>query len=280
MATNRTDQGALQRLGAWFGRRAAPRQARLYCVGAPRSGTHSIAAIFDRSLRSRHEPAFRSALRHVLAHHRGQLSFDDLRRFVRQRDAKLRLDVDSSHVNVFLAEALLAEFDEARFVLTLRDCFTWTEAAMNHTLNSRQWSAADRQYLEFYFDTGQLEYSPHDEVLRQHGLLSVDCYLAAWTRHNDRALAAIPPAKLLVVKTNEIAANLARIAEFAGVEAARIAPGFQARGRAKAKHGLLARVDAAYLADRAAAHCGGLMQQYFPGVHGLRDALAAESARG
>jgi hypothetical protein len=268
----------LQRLKALL-RRRSPRQTRLYCVGAPRTGTHSIAAIFDRSIRSLHEPEFRSVTRNVLAHHRGLITFAELRRFVRCRDERLRLDVDSSHVNAFLTDALLAEFDDARFILTMRDCFSWTDSAMNHTMNSRQWSKADRQYLEFYFAAKDITYSRHDEFLRQHGLLSVDCYLAAWSRHNDKVLASVPPERLLVVRTAEISQMLHQIAQFAGVPAKRINPGFSAKGRARARHGMLDRVDSAYLADRVAELCGALMSRFFPDVRSLRDALAIDSPR-
>jgi hypothetical protein len=277
MASDPTNQGILQKLGSFLRRRCRPRQTRLYGIGSPRSGTHSIAAIFDRSMRSRHEPAFRAATKNVLAHHRGLASFDELRRFVRTRDERLGLDVDSSHVNVFLIDALVAEFDDARFVLTIRDCFSWMDSAINHTMNSRRWSAADREYLEFWFDTKDVTYSRHDECLRQRGLSSIDCYLAAWSRHNDRALSSAPADRLLVVRTPEISARLHEIADFAGVSRERIDPGFRASGLARSKHGILEQVDAAYLADRVAAHCGALMSRFFPHVRSLRDALAIDA---
>jgi hypothetical protein len=192
---------------------------------------------------------------------------------VRRRDERLRLDVDSSHANVFLIDALLAEFADARFVLTIRDCYSWLDSAIDHTLNSRRWSKADRRYLDFYFDAGNFRHSPHDEALRQRGLSGIDCWLAAWSRHNHRAL-VVPAEKLLVVKTNEITQRLPEIAAFAGIAAERIDPAFRARGAARAKHGVLAQVDAAYLEGRVAAHCGELMHRFFPDVRSRRDALA------
>jgi hypothetical protein len=280
MATDRSDKGVLQRIVAFLRRRPPVRQTRLYCVGAPRTGTHSIAAIFDHSIRSRHEPGFRAATKKVLAHHRGLFSFDELRRFVRSRDARMNLDVDSSHVNAFLIDAILAEFEDARFVLTIRDCYSWTDSAMNHTMNSRNWSAADRQYLEFWFDAKHVEYSRHDEFLRQRGLLSVDCYLAAWSRHNDRVLSSVPAEKLLVVRTTEISERLREVAAFAGIAAERLARGVGAQAEARARHGILDMVDSAYLEERVAAHCSALMSRFFPNVRSLRDALAVDSRPG
>lgn len=279
MARHRSFDALRQWLAALLPRRSARRQTRLYCIGAPRSGTHSIAAIFDRSIRSCHEPGFRSATAMVLAHHRGEVSFDGLRAFVRRRDERLRLDVDSSHVNVFLAEVLLAEFADARFLLTIRDCFSWLDSVINHTTNTRSWSPADRRYLEFYFDAKNVTYSPHDRLLESLGLLSIDCYLAAWSRHNDRALTAVPEERLLVVRTDAISERLHEIAAFAHVAADRIDPGFRAGGAAKVRHAILDRVDPAYLEDRVAERCGALMGRFFPDIRSLRDAPVKERSR-
>ena len=277
MADRRIHERILRGIGRFLRRRSRPRQTRLYCVGGPRTGTHSVAAIFDRSIRSRHEPEFRAVTKKVLARHRGLISFADLRDFVRERDERLALDVDSSHANVFLIDALLAEFADARFLLTIRDCYSWTDSAMNHALNTRRPSAAVREYLEFYFDTKHFAYTPHDELLRQRGLPGVDCLLAAWRRHIDSVLGAVPPAKLLIVRTSELSAMRQGIADFAGVPRQRIAPAFRVRGSAKAAHGILARIDSAYFADRVGVHCGELMARFFPDVRSLGDALAARS---
>lgn len=272
MAIQPSSPGLLQRAGAFLRRRPAPRQTRLYCVGAPRTGTHSIAAIFDRTIRARHEPGLGAAMKAVLAHHAGTLPFDGLRRFVADRDRRLRLDVDSSHVNVFLIDALRAEFADARFVLTIRDCYTWLDSAMNHTRNSGKWSGTARRYLEFYFDAKRVEYSPHDAFLAQRGLLSVDCYLAAWRRHNERALASVPSERLLVVGTAALSQRLPQIAALAGIPAERIHTGFRREGAARTTHGILDQIDPGYLQDRVATHCAALMLRFFPDIRSRQDA--------
>lgn len=253
----------LHRLASLFSPRA-PRQTRLYCIGAPRTGTHSIAAAFDRSIRARHEPEFRATTRLVLARHRDEVSPNELRRLLRKRDERLWLDVDSSHANVFLAEALLAEFADARFVLTVRDPLPWLDSALDHSMSSRHWSRASREYLEFWLDTGNDHHGPHDALLREYGLPSIDSHLGAWARHNETALSTVPAERLLVVRTTAITQRLAEIAAFAGLAPDRVNRRFRARGAARARHGVLARIDRAYVEDRIAARCGTLMRRLFP----------------
>jgi hypothetical protein len=173
---------------------------------------------------------------------------------------------------VFLIDALRAEFADARFLLTIRDCFSWLDSAINHTLNSGKWSGTARRYLEFYFEAKHVEYSPHDAFLAQRGLLSVDCYLQAWSRHNERALATVPSERLLVVGTTEISQRLPQIAAFAGIPAERIRAGFRREGAARATHGMLDQIDPGYLQDRVATHCGALMQRFFPDIRSRQDA--------
>ncbi|MFK7739345.1 MAG: sulfotransferase [Planctomycetota bacterium] len=266
-------QTLLGRLASVLARRPRVRLTRLYGVGAPRTGTHSVAAIFARPVRSRHEPRLREAMRRVVAHQRGGLSLAELRGFVRRRDARLQLDVDASHVNAFLLEAIQAEFPDARFLLTIRDCYSWMDSAMNHSVNTGSWSRIDREYIEFYLASGSVEYSEFDSFLRTYDLLSIDSYLSAWVRHNEAVLRSVPAARLLVLKTSEISDSLERIAEFAGLSAELIAPGFRAQGLARSKHGLLDRVDPGYLEERVQQLCGALMRRYFPDVHSRRDAL-------
>jgi len=269
----------LHRLASLFSRGATPRKARLVGVGAPRTGTHSLAAMFDRSIRARHEPAFHAATRMVVAHANGRASTAELRDFVRRRDARLRLDVDASHVNVHLAAAIAGEFADARFVLTIRDPFTWLDSAMNHTMNSRRWSRADREYLEFWFATANDRHGPHDAVLEELGMPSLDGWLGAWRRHNTTALAALRADRLLVVRTDELTPRRHEIAAFAGIAREHVRDDVAAKGLARARHGVLARLDPAWVEDRVAAHCGPLLQRYFPGLRTMRDAFANERPR-
>ena len=53
------------------------------------------------------------------------------------RDHALALEVDSSALNFDLLDLLLSEFPDARYLLTIRDCYSWCNSVFNHTLRNR-----------------------------------------------------------------------------------------------------------------------------------------------
>ena len=55
------------------------RLARLYCVGAPKSGTHSIAELFAPPVRSLHEPEAERTIDFILAKETGQFTPEQVR---------------------------------------------------------------------------------------------------------------------------------------------------------------------------------------------------------
>src|SRR5690606_23773254 len=83
------------------------RKCRLYCVGAAKTGTHSIDAMFDDTVKSQHEADDDEVISKILQISSGTISNKNLLTYIRQRDKKLCLDVDSSQLNFFLLDQLL-----------------------------------------------------------------------------------------------------------------------------------------------------------------------------
>src|SRR5688572_26551226 len=93
------------------------RRGRLYCVGTGKSGTHSIAAMFSGTVRSRHEARAVQLMEQILARASGRTSDREFADWLHQRDRELALEVDSSHLNYDILDFLIREFPDARFVL-------------------------------------------------------------------------------------------------------------------------------------------------------------------
>ena len=98
---------AVRRLAARAARRLPPRRRfQAYGLGVSKSGTTSLARVCLPRYRSAHEPEWREVMRFILEVADGRRSEEELRRWVVERDARLRLEMDSSHLNSWLVEHL------------------------------------------------------------------------------------------------------------------------------------------------------------------------------
>jgi hypothetical protein len=249
------------------------RRTRLYCVGMDKTGTHSVAGLFSRNVRARHEPYALSLIQNILDWRAGRFSDDEMTVRIRARDRKLALEVDSSLLNFDILDILLREFPEARFVLTIRDCYSWLDSWINHAVRYKDdihplWiqTRAARFRPDLY------RHAPEERALQEAGLFTLDGYFSNWTDHNRTVLARVPTDRLLVVRTDQIGARAFEIADFAGLPRRAVRP---TRGHAfqnPVKQKFLHRLDRQFLERKATEHCGELMRRYFPEIRTPADA--------
>src|SRR5206468_2339366 len=203
---------ALRRL---FGR-SAPRRLRAYCVGTAKSGTHSLGAIFERSYAAEHEAKHRPMIQAVLDRAAGKMDDAQAEEFIRRRDRELGLEMDSSQLNGAFVDIMARLFPDAKFILTIRDCYSFLDSITDHTLArdvSQRWVAFRKQRF------GGFKHAPQERILAEQGLFPLDGYLTYWSRHNEYVLRHVPVERLLVVRTNEIRQSIPKMAEFLGIPA-------------------------------------------------------------
>jgi hypothetical protein len=244
---------------------AAPRRTRLYGVGAAKSGTKSIADCFRKGLRSEHEAESEQTIDAILAVARGQLSRAKLRDWVLERDRRLALEVDSSQLNYFILDELLALFPDARFVLTIRDPYSWLDSFINHQLN-RPTTIRWRHLRDLRFRAAELKHPAEETALERRGLYTLDGYLCYWNEHNQKVLSSVSAGQLMVVRTDQISQRLDEITTFAGVSGDAVDIANSHSNRADRKHRVLAELDAEYLASKVHQHCQPSMHEYFGDV--------------
>ena len=63
---------------------------------------------------------------------------DEFVDYICHRDERLGLEFDSSWVNYFIIGHLVYAFPDAKFILLVRDCYTWVESIVNHMLTRRE----------------------------------------------------------------------------------------------------------------------------------------------
>ncbi len=249
---------------------ARARRIQAYCVGAPRSGTVSIADQFKGQFRVGHEPESRFLTWKILAYRSGKTNPARMRRYLEKRDRRLGLELDSSYLNAEIAALLVESFPAARFILTVRDCLSWTESIVNFLINKPEFLHRKRhirRHMGLCFGTPPYTYSPHEAVLEARGLHPLRSYLTYWTAHNQRILDAVPAERLIVVKTREIGQSSRRLEDFLALPAGTLRSAVHSNS-AKARHGILDQIDPGYLRASAEACCGALMARLFPEAGG------------
>ena len=169
------------------------RRAHLYGLGLAKSGTSSVHRMFSRSVRTAHEPQLLALIDQYLDWAGGRVSEREMSEWVRARDRKLALEVDSSWVNFMILEFLLREFPDARFMLTIRDCYSWLNSTLNHSVRYRTVSAPQRvKARDLVFNREGFVHAPEEQMLREGGFYPLDGYLSGWAAHNGQVLATVP----------------------------------------------------------------------------------------
>lgn len=248
-----------------FARKAEPvddRRFRLFGVGLAKSGTHSLAGVFARDYRSAHEPEAKQQVELTCDVLEGRDGAEAaLRSYLREREDRLRLEVNAAGWNGLVIEELVALAPDTRFVLTVREPRSWLDSLVNHLKVGQAPEHFVRLRSLIYGGAG--EHPPEEAVLAEHGFHPLAGYLTDWARRHDRVLDEVPPERLLVVRTEAIGSSLDELAAFVGVDPATLDPE-QAHGfKARAKFGLLDEIDPNHLQGRIDELCGPTLARLF-----------------
>lgn len=248
-----------------------PRRFHAFGVGMPKSGTHSLEAVFG-GYRAWHEPRMAQFMQIARQRTEGELTDTRAREILRGLDRRMWLEFNSSWINYFLLEMLVDEYPEARFIFTIRDCYSWLDSIFNQLLG-RDHGDYESQFQRWYGDslTREATHKDGEKVLEEHGLWPLDGWLRFWNKHNTGVLNLVPSDRLLIVRTPDIRHDIPRMAEFMGVPVDTLDTGRSHQYKADKKFGLLSRIDGEYLRESVDKNCKDLMERFFPEIQQLSD---------
>ena len=236
---------------------------RVYGVGMGRSGSTSVARMFGR-YRSAHEVDAERLLPIGAAVLHGELAVDgsQVRAALRRRSWRFQLDVDSAPFLSPLTPALVQVFDDTRFVLALRDCFSWLDSQLewerSHPSSDLPMFAPYRSAL---FRYSKDEFTDDDCILWHESLRPVKAYLRSWGERNEEVLRVVPPDRLLVVRTEDLDHSTARLARFVGVPEESVVTSHANQNANRT--GLLGEVSREYVVECAREHSAAVMELYW-----------------
>ena len=240
-----------------------PRRFQAFCVGLPKTGTTSLKTIFDGYRSSKLQGSGMKQLICDVREHRRPRS--DLTAFVLARDAERCLEMDATSSNWAVVDDLRDHFPAARFVLTIRDCYSWCDSLLNVLVGrdtGTEFFSDSALFRRFFGCDLELFGSP--ESVLAHRETIFDALLAFWTQQSVTAVAC-PPARTLVVRTGDISSHLGQIAQFVGVPLETLVVEQAHSRKTVEKFDLLRQLDREFLENAfAKAASSELMREYFP----------------
>lgn len=243
------------------------RRVQVYVVGMPRSGTVSLYDIFKKYFRADHEPESRFFTSKIVDYRLNRIDEQEMRRYLRHRDRRLGLELDTSYLNGEVVSLLASEFPDARFILTIRDCLSWTDSILNFLMNKPEFMTSRkphiRRHMEVQFGLPPYEYAPEEEILKRHGLHPLARYLTYWSEHNRRVMDLLPPERLLIIKTKDIGNSSDAIEKFLGLPPNSLDKAVHSNS-ASARHSVLDQIPRDFVRAQVEACCGELMRKFFP----------------
>jgi hypothetical protein len=252
------------------------RRFQAYNLGIAKTGTTSMAGIFGK-YRSRHEFMFQETTQAIADYKSDVITRDEFETFIIQRDKLGMLEMDSASFSFAYADILVEKFSSAKFVVTIRDCYSWLNSLLNLALHIGQ------KMPNWLVDYGQRALGirvkadalkSREDFVRYLPAV-IDGFLKYWANANTLLLETLPRSRTLIVRTHEISASIERLAQFIGVAQDTLLAERSHLFKARRKFGLLYEIDYGFLRDKCDQYCAGLMKDLFP-CYNLQDFLVGE----
>ncbi|CAN5553521.1 hypothetical protein BH23BAC1_BH23BAC1_48150 [soil metagenome] len=240
--------------------RFKPRKFHAYCIGAAKTGTTSVASMFKDSYRARHEQEVEKTNRLVIDLLEGKIDNDKLSQFLKERDRRLNLEMESSHPLGYLSNYLATLFPNSLFIITVREPLSWLKSRLNfhYKVHPKAWN----EYRDYFWTQRNGSYNPEEKLLENYGLCSLDVYLSQYADHYRRVLEGVPEERRLIVRTSEIIEKIPDMAKFLGANPKKIVGAHMKRSENKITP--LDEIDENYVKGRIFYHCESLINQFFP----------------
>lgn len=249
-----------------------PRKTHSYGIGAWKSGTTSLCGLFKKNYRTQHEPASREILPVIMDYNDGKMSDQQVQKFIHSRDKKLWLELDSSYFNIYVLNFLVKEFTDAKFILTIRDCYSWLNSCYNH-LSGRELRSHQRTFVDWVIGQEHFIHNKNEKLFYDNGLPPIDSLLSYWLKHNQQAINTVPKERLLVIRTTDLNRKFHKIAQFLEIPPDTLDVSQSHLNKAPKKTDFITQIDKHFIEERVKKRCNDLMLQFFPDIECFDDAF-------
>jgi len=222
-----------------------------------------MAGLFSK-YRAWHEFMFPETTKAISDYRTGVISKQQFVEFVCQRDQKGNLEMDSASFNFMYLDILAEQYPKAKFIVTVRDCYSWLDSMINMllVLNIQDW-IIDYGSRSFGIHIAREMFVSRESVLRALPDL-LDGLLGYWAYGAGVTLDNLPQGRFLIVKTDEISGSLDKIAKFIEIPTRTLVREKSHLFVASKKFNILHDMDFGLLKNKFEYHCAPLMKKLFP----------------
>ena len=249
-----------------------PLSFEVICTGLPKTGTTSLARMFEGA-RADHEPNAVEVLQRLHAAQRSSTGYAELKRYYEKDHPRITwLELESAWHRSLFPELLRTSAPRARYVVTIRDPISWADSVINNTIIHYPITLPDRYerrdtglYLKIMFGPEPYHYENEEQELREHGVAPLGSMLAFWTTQYENLLKVLADSNSLLVRTEDISRRADEIYDFVGWQppsASSDRPPTHVR-KTSERFGILARLPREFV-DRRLEQCRPLLDQHFP----------------
>ncbi|WP_144392659.1 sulfotransferase [Pleionea sediminis] len=227
-----------------------PRRFQCFSIGAPKSGTTSIAGMFNKNFRASHEPERRSIIYSIQEHYNKNISDDDFIHKLRKRDKRVWLEIESNCFLGYRIDLLYRAFPGAKFIMSVRSPRSWLDSMMNHTINYPP-SSEDviKIWHSIFFRHSEFEYTKFDHLLKDYNVYPIESYLRFWAKSIEDTLNTIPREQLLIVDTLNFDDSINNVVKFLDIQRSDLDFCSSHLNKAPEKYHLLEKIDDCYLRE-------------------------------
>lgn len=230
--------------------RLLPREFHAFCIGTPKSGTTSMAHLFEDRFRAAHEAKRRQLVRTMQRHFHGELPDRGYIRFLHNRDRALWLDFEANCFLGYRPDLLVKAFPDAEYILTIREPRSWLRSILqNHLDYAPRKGSGMEQWHDVFFGPHMIEHDSAERPLESRGLYPLRTYLRYWVEHNQAALNALSDRVFLTVGTHQISHRTHDIAAFLGTDGGRLQGRESHANRTVTDGGVWSELDQAWVDD-------------------------------
>lgn len=214
-------EDSVKRTALW--EKMRPRSICLYGIGAPRTGTLSVARAFKNQYRSEHEPNYPKLIPLIEKKMcKKEYQKDEIEKLINRK----RLEVYSSHILVYFLEEIVELEEEPKFLVTYRDIEKWLRSMLDRICKIRPkkfekrhpgkwWSLWRKKSFgdPFPLDKSYITEKGVNDVERV-----IEGLMEYYVWHYKRVEKKLKDRNVLYVKTEELSSSEKKISKFLEID--------------------------------------------------------------